>query len=1845
MATTSRNFVAGKMNKGLDERLLPNGQYIDAVNVRLGSTETTEIGAVENSKGNEQITSLQYNGTALSSQATCIGAYALGEQETMFWFVHDPAFGQGATGKCDMIVSFETTSQTLEYHIISIDDGGGVNTTLNFQPRQLVLGVDFVDNLLFFTDNFNPPRFININRNYNNPSVTFIDQFSAESILVIKRPPFTAPLITSLAGGQNNYLEDRFVCFGYRYKYADNEYSATSPFSPPSFIPGPFSFSSSSFLNQGMLNTTNIAEISYHSGGPLVLGIDLLFKDMNTGTIKVIEKLIKADVGIPDNSIEVYTFSNSKIFTVLSDNEIFRTYDNVPLLAKAQTLMGNRLMYGNYFEGYDLVDREGQAIKLEYTTEQINTPVEFESLEVSTLGGTYTIAGGSSVSIPNTILRLDLSDVELVAGASLAIELDLVHNSWDASGAQLTQVNTNVELVFNYIFTQDYNSVQDLINDAAFLDAIQLLEPVFLDACNGSSYTDEFNCALQLTLDTNFDKTGSGINGINEPFFVGSEAPANPEVLLLQINAAQYTDNTDPANPIVAYEYLEISLAEAEYTKVANAKSLKSNRGYEVGIIYLDEFSRATTALVSPNNTQYIDCSESTSQNSIRVTIPPTQIPPSFAKYYKLCIKADKDDYNVIYTNLFFQDLTLGSTWFLLEGENSQKIEAGDKLIVKADTNGPKARCTEVTVLDKEAKTQDFINPPPVDAANNEAIVPAGTYMRIATNQIATELGDNPVIKDDQGGRGNDGSCPKVFLKVCSLENPDYDSATYDPLDPTTFAFIDADIPEGSIMEIKYFNIRRGGNGNRCELRECIWETRATASQNYPSVKSWWDGDNIFGLTSQAECRTDTSDAPSEFSYDSSMGTFNANTPTGGTTSNNLGCEFSFNRIRFLQYNGSNPDISGQIRLGMSGTKGCGSNRNRRSTMDVEITIIRSNTLIVFESLPKDALPDLWYESPKTYQVFDRECEIRITVDTDEPSPLVFDYTVDGTTFSVTVNPGETEYVFGDCGSAVTSAATVPDDPANIDIDYTPLQGAIHQGNVQNQTPTLPAIIDTAFFNCYSFGNGVESFKIQDSIIGKPLVLGNRTTSTSAQDYKEAHRFADITYSGVINDESNVNKLNEFNLGLLNFKPLEDSYGPITVLDGRETDILVLQEDKISYVLQGKNLLSDSTGGGAIASVPEVLGTQIARIEEYGNSNNPESYAVWGSNKFFTDAKRGAVLQLKGSSAQSEQLAVISETGMRSYFRDYFINNFNTFKLGGYDPYMDEYVLNNSSLQIPVGPLEINCGVTRQFVWNGQQDLPFNYQLGNLVGPVEITITISNFGGVNIPILAVYNGANIINQTFNSNGTTVVQFNKNIVSAEELFLTVEQCAGVCVPQAVNIEITVTCPDAPLIEIFQIAVTSSNEAGQLIHDEYRWTDGTFTSALQSEQIIFGNGTGIIVSQYTSTQATQGGNLVPANNATVRIISNKIPADGDDYTFDVASNQFKFLRSSTLYTNSPSQIQALLTASSLATPIQGGGNTFEATFTMPNTSDDKLYLIWDYRKPTFIELCYSDVSVEEACCDCDGDPVPDANRFANLCYDPNSTISGKNPIPTQVIIPPTSGVTAGTFITTTSYPACTYLVGVETQNASNAQVSGIVQGITDCNQVCNSYYLVTNSSSGSITYKDCNGQVQNLTLTSPDSATICAREISTINGLQATFDCGCNLTLEVQRCQIITEPQTIPPPIEYIAYDGVTMIGDFITLTSQAYANCVWEVIGTSTNAITETKLGNASEQNCDEVCVQYFVENPSTQEPRTFFYINCAGDVATTTISPTGVAAICMRSYTASQDLNFNVSFYNCGCNQ
>ena len=52
MAKLQRTFLQGKMNKDLDERLIPNGQYRDAQNIQVSTSEGSDVGAVENMLGN-----------------------------------------------------------------------------------------------------------------------------------------------------------------------------------------------------------------------------------------------------------------------------------------------------------------------------------------------------------------------------------------------------------------------------------------------------------------------------------------------------------------------------------------------------------------------------------------------------------------------------------------------------------------------------------------------------------------------------------------------------------------------------------------------------------------------------------------------------------------------------------------------------------------------------------------------------------------------------------------------------------------------------------------------------------------------------------------------------------------------------------------------------------------------------------------------------------------------------------------------------------------------------------------------------------------------------------------------------------------------------------------------------------------------------------------------------------------------------------------------------------------------------------------------------------------------------------------------------------------------------------------------------------------------------------------------------------------------------------------------------------------------------------------------------------------------------------------------------------------
>lgn len=1465
MANISRNFILGKMNKMVDERLVPNGEYIDALNVRMGSTEGSEIGVIENAKGNELLADLRYNDIELVG-ARCIGAFEDGANETIYWFITSSTepLTTSPTGKVDMIASYDTKTSIVTYHVISVRDGATNNTTLNFNDKYLITGINLIENLLFFTDNINPPRQINTKRNYPNPNAN-VDGVSAESLLVIKKPPITSPTINPISNSsQENFLEDRFICFAYRYRYEDNEYSATSQFSAPSFKPGVFDYSPITALNEGMLNGANACEITYNSGGPLVKSVDLLFKDMNSSIIKVIERLDKVAKGLADDTEYTYTFSNSKIFTILPDSEILRLYDNVPLLSQAQTLMGNRIMYGNYTEGYDLINPYGEPTRLDYTTSLIS-----QSIGLSTLTSTIDTANYSwdVAEISSGLFTIDLTGSKLIAGAVIDIDINFEYSKYSTDPNPPTDFQGDVSINFAYTLQEDFASVHALATSAHFLGRVGIpsnIQTMPL-SCDGTTLTDFFNCIVDNDLATasgSVYKYESGISAASQPISVSSSTSSN--IISFQIPAVLYVDDINtPTREI--YTYYDITTVTAFFQEQGNPTSLHSNRGYETSIVYMDDFNRATPSLVSENNTEHVDCSLSSLKNNIRVTIPTIQIAPAWATRYKFAIKPDKKDYDTIYTNFFFRDPSTGADFFLLEGQNSQKIEEGDELIVKRDSLGARNTCTWTTVLEKKAQASDFLNPPPVDAQGATIPVPAGVYMKMRANNFNTDVGDLPVV------------APGAIEIKTTADNCDriqYPLSVTDTATPPQ-TWGPYTIPAGSRIKIRIVNDRPGTDGS-ISVPKRYWAVDAsfTSPKLYPSFKDWYIGESIASaLKSQGD---------------------NKGTSVSAIFDNKGLCNVVELYIDLFTDAASGKDyLEVQSTTGKSGTVNVD---KKRVYLTVEISVIRAIDTIVFESDPADAEPDLWYESDESY-------------------------------------------------------------PINLLGEHT------GGGILQNQVLATgtPAVIDTSFFNCYSFGNGVESYKIQDSLVGKELVFGNRATTTSAVEYKEVNRFSDLTYSSVYNEESNINKLNEFNTGLLNFKLLESSFGPVRKLFGRETDVLILQEDKISYILaSGKNLLSDAGGGSTLTSVPQVLGTQIARIEEFGISNNPESFAVWGADKYFTDSKRGAVIMLRGSSGQNEQLKVVSREGMRTYFRDLFIDSFATQKLGGFDPYMNEYVLSNNNISIPVIENCISCGITQTFSTTSSKVYNFCVDFGTLVGNVDIAYNIVGSVSDSFELSSLWDGTSYSSGAQTTSG--VLTFNKSKVSVETGDITLN------ITGSATIELTYACPDADTITIVLIQVNSNSDAtGQYITNQYKWTDGTFQSPLHSQNVTFQTGTSPAVSSYETITGKQGGGVIPSDGTTVTMLSTQVGFD--NYNFVLASDKFRYVRSNTLYANTPTDIQSLLGITAVASPILAPINfntSYSANFTMPSVGQ-YLYLVWDYRKSTPIDLCLgADLTI--SCCDC-------------------------------------------------------------------------------------------------------------------------------------------------------------------------------------------------------------------------------------------------------------------------------------
>lgn len=347
MPEIKNTFLKGKMNKSLDDRLLPEGEYRDALNVQVSKNEgnDSDIGALHNVKSNE----LAHTALGLSSSYKVIGAFFDDKNNTIYYFV---------------------TNSSTSHRIYKYTPGGQPTVIvsgswLNFDKDYPITGVNVLENYLFWTDNNNQPRRINVDLANN----SYYD--SEEKVSVAKYAPYAPPTITGMSNQASilsREIEEKFVRFAYRYKFEDNTYSLISPFSPIAFVPkdgdidnnGNVSIDNENNIHgtaeyKEMINGINQVDLTIDVPGDVnITDIDILYKESDSPAIRIIETKKATEAS---NGSLSYSYKSTLPKSTLPERQLTRVFDNVPVKALAQEIVANRLVYGNIQLGHDLDDQ------------------------------------------------------------------------------------------------------------------------------------------------------------------------------------------------------------------------------------------------------------------------------------------------------------------------------------------------------------------------------------------------------------------------------------------------------------------------------------------------------------------------------------------------------------------------------------------------------------------------------------------------------------------------------------------------------------------------------------------------------------------------------------------------------------------------------------------------------------------------------------------------------------------------------------------------------------------------------------------------------------------------------------------------------------------------------------------------------------------------------------------------------------------------------------------------------------------------------------------------------------------------------------------------------------------------------------------------------------------------------------------------------------------------------------------------------------------------------------------------------------------------------------------------
>ena len=777
MPELNHKFTLGRMNKDADERLVENGEYRDALNAQVSTSDGSDMGALQNLLGNLDVsdnfinTSFDKNGNAISLpdfEYYCVGSITDEKTDRIYWLL-------AGVGK-DVIAEYDYVTKVVSPVVVDIYNFNvvaepGSGRVLNFDKNFLITGLNIVDEFMFWTDNNTEPKQLNIKRsklgcinptnnlpdfNYQTdlyvksrkhhtqvPPFISVGKIREEHITVIKKAPLRAPRLemkNTLRLDTDNDGTPGVI---------NTTLSVNSPVT--TLQDADFKWTNGPILFQ----TDTLADYSKH---------DLLALTLNTAGGALFDSLQQlSEIVIRITSNVQYHAGVIWPGGVPSLSPAGKT----GLWFMAEIVSGN-LMINASTEDFNVTLKQTQALfkfkfprfasRYKYTDGQYSAFSPFSEVAFLPSEFDYLPKEGYNLGMVNSVRKLAVKDfVDKNQIPDDVVEIDILYKESNSPIIYTVKTVKRVDILSGVY--DNWNGVDasttSTQNTTGFLNITSEVVHAMLPSNQLLRGWDNVpRKALAQEIVGNrivYANYLQNYNMYNDSIFRASAFnPYGPSLAILRRNSDITADLrlAHTSTPLGTGTFMVPELSNPfDSDNYKPAKSIKSLRTYQLGVSYMDEFGRETPVFSSSNAAKNsIQVNKGVADRAGKLKAQIYSTPPQWAKNFKFLIKESSNEYYNLAMDRWYPAED-GNIWLSFPSSERNKVDEETFLILKKEHNSDTFVSSDtkykILAIDNEAPL--FIKTRRVP---RKTIIDGGVGNPSASRVIGTNttLGSNGII-------------------------------------------------------------------------------------------------------------------------------------------------------------------------------------------------------------------------------------------------------------------------------------------------------------------------------------------------------------------------------------------------------------------------------------------------------------------------------------------------------------------------------------------------------------------------------------------------------------------------------------------------------------------------------------------------------------------------------------------------------------------------------------------------------------------------------------------------------------------------------------------------------------------------------------------------------------------------------------------------------------------------------------------------------------------------------------------------------------------------------------------